>query len=419
MADPKTPSEDDITDATASEIDEAQDEAVEEAEIVENTADVEDDRSEPVVEEIVEESVEAIVPPVQHVTQVRKGPGVFSLLVGGVLAAAIGYGAAYFGVLSQSNDTGLADAVAALEAELATQSTGNDALADQIAALETAVSAIPAPPDPVDLTPLSDQIGALSNEIGGTGAALSGLADRVAYLETLPLGDENAGDNSVAIAAAVAQLQSQLTEDATALAAQQAEANGLAETLRSVAAEAEAAIAAAQADAEARMSAATAQAALGQLRIAVATGAPFTSALQDVADSADIGVPEALETAAGNGVPRLETLQAAFPTAARAALPIAIRETAGEGTMDRMTAFLQSQVGGRSLDPREGDDPDAILSRAQAALQSGDIGGALSEIAALPQDAQDAMSTWIADAAARRDATQALDAFAAALDALN
>ncbi|MGI3185955.1 COG4223 family protein, partial [Nioella aestuarii] len=168
-----------------------------------------------------------------------------------------------------------------------------------------------------------------------------------------------------------------------------------------------------------RVGNATAQAALGQLRIAVATGAPFAGALADVADGAGVDMPEALAATAETGVPTLEELQSTFPAAARAALPIAIRETAGEGTMNRVTAFLQSQVGGRSLEPQEGDSPDAVLSRAEAALRAGDLSGTVAEVETLPADAQAEMADWMASAQTRIAAMEAMDAFAASLDAAN
>ena len=87
--------------------------------------------------------------------------------------------------------------------------------------------------------------------------------------------------------------------------------------------------------------------------------------------------------------------------------------------MNRVTAFLQSQVGGRSLEPREGDDPDAILSRAEADVQAGDISAALRELDNLPSAAQAVMAPWVEDANARLSATDAMAEFAAVLDASN
>jgi hypothetical protein len=77
---------------------------------------------------------------------------------------------------------------------------------------------------------------------------------------------------------------------------------------------------------------------------------------------------------------------------------VALRETAGDGAVDRLTAFVQGQIGGRAVAPREGDDPDAILSRVQAAVSSGDLDTALAEISALPEGARAEMAAWIADA---------------------
>ena len=74
---------------------------------------------------------------------------------------------------------------------------------------------------------------------------------------------------------------------------------------------------------------------------------------------------------------------------------------------DRFTAFLRRQTNARSLAPREGNDPDAILSRAEAALSSGDLPAALTELDALPENARAAMDGWIADASARADALAA------------
>jgi len=61
-------------------------------------------------------------------------------------------------------------------------------------------------------------------------------------------------------------------------------------------------------------------------------------------------------------------------------------------------------LGARSVTPREGDDPDAILSRAEASVMRGRLGEALAEIEALPQVARDAMEDWIAQARTRHEA---------------
>jgi hypothetical protein len=368
--------------------------------------------------EIVDPEPTAAAAPAPQGIEARRGPGISALLLGGVIAAGLGYGAAYLGYLpGQSAD--IETPLAGISEQLETQTSALSALTERTGAIEAQIAALPAPPEPVDLTPLSARIDAVGTRIAANEQSLQGLTDRVAYLETLPAGSGDGADNSAAIAAAVAQLQAALQEQTASLAAQQAENTALSAQLQDIATAAEDRIAAAEARAEARVGGATAQAALGQLQIAVATGAPFAGALADVAGGAGIAVPEALQATAETGVPTLDDLQSTFPAAARAALPIAIRETAGEGTMNRVTAFLQSQVGGRSLEPQEGDSADAVLSRAEDAMQSGDVGAALAEIATLPAAAQEVLTVWVEAAGARVAATDAMAEFAAALDAAN
>ena len=413
MADPTTtPTDDEDIHAGSNEEMTASEapEQVEDAEIV-------DESPEPVEEP----SQEAPHAPLPAPAEPRRGPGVVPLLLGGVVAAGLGYGAAYMGLSTgTAQDDGTAAALVALQETLEGQTATLAALATRTAALEGQIEAMPPAPEPVDLAPLGAQIDALGARIDAAGGQISGLTDRIAYLETLPLGaGGEGGDNSAALAAAVAQMQAALQEQTASLAEQQAANEAMAAELQAAATAAEERIAAAETRAEARVSAATAQAALGQLRIAVATGAPFAGALADVAAGAEVEVPDALAAAAETGVPTLEELQSSFPAAARAALPVAIRETAGEGTMNRVTAFLQSQVGGRSLEPQEGDSADAVLSRAEAALREGDLAATVAELSGLPDEALAMMADWRASAQTRIAALEAMDAFAAALDAAN
>ena len=118
-------------------------------------------------------------------------------------------------------------------------------------------------------------------------------------------------------------------------------------------------------------------------------------------------MPPALSGPAADGVPTLTELVDSYPEAARAALDASIRANVDGGAFDRFTAFLRVQTGARSLEPREGDDPDAILSRAEAAVRAGDLAQALTELAALPEDGQAAMAGWTQSARTRLDALEA------------
>ncbi|PJE34836.1 hypothetical protein CVM52_20190, partial [Pseudooceanicola lipolyticus] len=67
-------------------------------------------------------------------------------------------------------------------------------------------------------------------------------------------------------------------------------------------------------------------------------------------------------------------------------------------------------LGARSVEPRAGDDPDAILSRAEAAVSTGQLQQALDELAALPDAAKPALADWIDSAQRRIAAKQAATA---------
>jgi hypothetical protein len=87
------------------------------------------------------------------------------------------------------------------------------------------------------------------------------------------------------------------------------------------------------------------------------------------------------------------------------------------GAMERFGAFLRSQTGARSTAPRAGDDPDAVLSRAEGALAEGQIAAALTLLEALPEAGRAEVAAWRAAAEARLAAVDAAEALAAALPA--
>lgn len=215
---------------------------------------------------------------------------------------------------------------------------------------------------------------------------LQSLADRLAALENAPIG--TSGASAAQIAA--------LTEEAQqkAMAAQQE-----AEKAKTAAAE------------EARK--AETSAAVTAIRAAIETGAAFDGALATLS-GAGVAVPEDL-TSQATGVPTLSALTSAYPDAARDALAISLAEVPGNGTWDRISAFLRSQTGARSLTPRSGDDPDAVLSRAEAALRAGDLEAALAELAKLPQAGQDRMAEWAGLANKRLSAIKAVESLASEL----
>jgi len=356
-----------------------------------------------------EESAPAAEPmpePAPQVAAPRRGPGFFPLVLGGVVAAGIGYGAAYLGYLPVQGAGG--DAAAEADVSAALDGQAQD-LSDLIARTEALEAATGEAAD-VDLSAVETRIETLSSDLASTSETLESLSTRIEALEARPamVVGEGGGADANAMTAALSQLQ-------TELANQQAANEAMTDEIRSLAQDAETRIAEAEQRAEVQVGNVAAQAALSQLMLAMDSGAPFSAALNDAASFAGVDVPAGLEAVAQAGVPKLEELQTAFPSLAREALPVALRETAGEGAMDRIGAFFMGQVGGRSLTPQEGDSPDAILSRSEDAVRRGALDEALSEIAALPAPVQDIFATWVSDVQSRQDATSALDSFATAL----
>ena len=303
----------------------------------------------------------------------QRSGGLVTLLLGGAIAAGLGFGAAQ--VVPQGWPLA---STAELERKLAEQS--ND-----LAQLQTRLATLEGQPLP-DFSPLMDTL-----------ATLNG---RVAALET---GPAERAEDTAAVTAAIAQLQSELTA---------LQASGpVPANITALAAEAEARLKEAEeqanrlkAEAEALNLAAERRIALAALRTAVESGAPFGPELAALGPD----VPPLLSQAAETGVRSLATLQDSFAEAARAALEAALRADMGDSWADRAMSFFRTQTGARSLTPREGSDPDAILSRAEAALARGDFVTTLAELDSLPEVARAAIADWRNTADQRLSAITAL-----------
>lgn len=363
----------------------------------EDNSELSETAAEPVMDAVQEPAApEAVAGP----QEVRRGPGFFPLALGGLVAGAIGFGGGYLFDLNSGGQ------VADLAGSVETQSDLVIQLAERTSELEASVANL-VPPE-VDLSPIEGALGDLGSRLDGLDGALADIDARLAEVEARPVFTGDAGADEAAIAAAIDQLRDDLI-------AQQTENAILAEDIQAMAEDAAGRIAEAEARAEASASTATAQATLSELRIAIASGSPFAEPLAAVAEAQGLDIPEAIAAVADTGVPTLPEIEAAFPAAARAALPVALRANAGETASDRLGAFLRSQIGGRALEPQEGDAPDAILSRVSANVSAGDLTTALEEVATLPDPAVEVMNDWIALAATRISALEAIDGLSSAL----
>lgn len=155
-------------------------------------------------------------------------------------------------------------------------------------------------------------------------------------------------------------------------------------------------------------------AAANALEAVVKTGRPYEAefaALQRLAPDA----PElsTLGRHAEDGAPRLETLKESFPAAAREGLAAAGRDKSGEGFLARLGARAKSLVSVRPAEPQTGTGPRAVISRAEAAVEAGDLARALQELDTLPAGAREAMADWIESARAYVEVERALQALSA------
>lgn len=313
-----------------------------------------------------------------------------ALVLGGAVAAACGFALARLMPDSASAppDGALvatvqqqAQELAALREQLAalSENPGVDpAIEDRVAALESAAAP--------DLTMIEGRLDAVQSQLAALGgntepaAILAELAALRTRVDELGAGGTVPADVTAAAAAAESRLQDAESR-AAALAQQVTEA----------------------------AAAARRAAAMDRIAAALDSGAPFAAALRDLGDA----VPAALADHAAGGVPTLPELQDSFAPAARESLESALRANMGESWTARLSNFLRSQTGLRSLAPREGDDPDAILSRAEAALAAGDLQAALRELDALPEPGKPALQDWIAAANQRIAAVAAFSALPA------
>jgi hypothetical protein len=223
------------------------------------------------------------------------------------------------------------------------------------------------------------------------------LDARLVEVEKLPSGDGTLSDT--ALSAYERELESL-----------RADLNAQQETVMSAAAQAEADLAAARADAElleqealSAAQAAASRAALNRVASAVDTGAPFADAISDLGGD----LPAALTAAAETGVATNAQLTSDFPAAARSALATA-RSEGVSGESGGLGAFFRNQFDVRSTAPQEGGTPDAILSRAEAAVKEGRVADALAEMEALPEVVRAELTDWTAQATERADVLDAI-----------
>lgn len=155
--------------------------------------------------------------------------------------------------------------------------------------------------------------------------------------------------------------------------------------------------------------AAAAAIAFANLRAAVSDGRPYVAELDTIGALApalgDLGV---LPAHAEKGIPTLPELARSFAVSRDNALA-AIAPAPDGSLLDTLWASAQSLVRIRRVDEAPaGEGPDPTLARASAALDKGDLAGAVKEIETLDGPARDAFSLWLGQARARLGADSIL-----------
>ena len=327
---------------------------------------------------------------VERVVEHRGGFG--PALIGGIIAALLGFLAAKSNVLDPVlpeswRTANVSGEIETLTSDMSAQSEALKSQNDQITALRADLDNRP----PIDLQPLQELMTKIDSSISTLETNVEDISQRLTTLEKQPI---EQGISPEAIAAYEREIE-QLKDS---VATQRTEMESILDEARKM-----------QSEASEREAGAARAEAIARLTAAVQSGGTFSEPL-DALGAAGATVPEALSAQAASGVPTMSELRASYPEAARAALATARdgEDSSGGG----LGAYLRRQLGARSVQPRDGGDTDAILSRAEAALSSGALNKTLDELDTLPDAAKSAMSDWIAQARTRASAIQAVDTLA-------
>jgi hypothetical protein len=115
----------------------------------------------------------------------------------------------------------------------------------------------------------------------------------------------------------------------------------------------------------------------------------------------------ALEPFAAGGLPSPATLARQLAELAPGMLKAAPAPAPAGGFFDRLQANAEKLVRVRPIGETPGDEPAAVVSRAQAKAARSDLAGAVAELNALPADIRAPAQDWISKATARDAAINA------------
>ena len=324
--------------------------------------------------------IQKVVAPTPETTPEQAVNGGFlPMFLGGVAAAAIGFGACAYlfpeGVFTDKDAQATLDA--GMQQELNAQS-------EKIAALSDQINTQPQGPD----------LATLNNIQADLSASADSLSNRMADLE----------DQARNILQQLTDTEARINQGDVAADYEQ-DLQALKATVEAMTADRRNLEDAAHKSANEVMK----RAAITRLLTALENGSGYRATLTDL-QGTGVNVPDALSAYADDGVTSLPELHDSYPDAARAALSASRKAASDNGeSAGGFAAFLRTQLGARSLEPREGDGPDAILSRIEAALREARLTDVLAEIETLPEAGRAELSDWAGQVARRQDALRAAE----------
>ncbi len=286
------------------------------------------------------------------------------------------------------------NAVKDLEAERARSRQELDALMERLEVLERALGSVKkmveATAPPADAANADEHLQRLSERLGRLEAndeTLEGLLERIARLEKsgTPGNGVQTAEGKEELSATIADISKRVgalekTDTMAAGAAIGAQATVLA---------------------------------VGQLREALRSTAPFAEELQAlsavIADNPEMtkAITE-LEPYAASGIPTLATLRRDFDRAA-GEIARAARALEGDGWVERTVNRLMSLVSvRRTTDTADLNSTDAVVARAETSLKAGDLMAAVEELEGLTGPPSAAAAPWLKAARAGLTAERAM-----------
>lgn len=360
------------------------------------TSDISDETSE-YEETDVQPEIQQDVPAAAPTVIVQKKGGTGAMIVGGAVAAALGFAAAIYldsgsmllpqGKIAEAFRLETTAKLDGLEQNVTNLGSHVNMNTDKVGALTSQISNGP------DAAVIAQSLDDLSAKVAQMDQGLAALDARLSDLTQEAL-------NAAISKDVVDGYQKELVDLQASLKAQREQVETMVQTAQAKEAEV------------AQISQNTlTRAALTRVDTALQSGRPYAAALAEYETVIGAPAPDALAQFAQDGLVSMSALSDEFVDSARAALNAARASQSPDETAagSRLGSFFKSQLQARSVTPKEGSDADAVLSRAEAALKDGRLSDSLAELDMLPDASKEKMMSWIATAAARQNALNTIE----------